>query len=309
MLRSRLGRRNRIRYHAPMKNAVLVSGVSGHVGRRVAELLAETGQTLRLLVRSDAGRAPKLPNSAVVVGDYADPASLDRAFSGIDRALIVSVYAEPGKRALLHKNAFDAAARVGVKHVVYTTFQGAAPDSKFPYSRDHYQSEGYLRASGVPHTALRDCLYMDVAPGFFDAEGVLRGPAGHGAVAWVAREDVARCIVAVLQNPGESGAAFDLTGPEALTLDETAKRLSALSGRALRYHAESIEEARAWRSRLGAPAWEVDVWTGTYLAIEAGELSRTSDAVERLTGAKPRALAAYFTQHPDLLERLRADTR
>lgn len=287
-----------------MDDVVLITGVSGHVGRRVAELLAGTGQPLRLLVRSDAARAPQFSNSEVVVGDYADLLSLDRAFAGVTKALVVSVYAEPGKRALLHKNAFDAAARAHVGHVVYTSFQGAAPDSKFPYSRDHHLSEAYLRASGVPHTILRDCLYMDVAPGFFDEHGVLRGPAGNGAVAWVAREDVARSVVSALTNPRESGATHDLTGPEALTLQETAQRLAALCGRELQYDDESIEQARRWRAQLDAPPWELDVWIGTYLAMRAGELSGVSDAVRWLTGRTPYRLEAYFTERPQLLENL-----
>lgn len=292
-----------------MKNVILVTGVSGHIGRRVAEILAERGYATRLLVRSDAARAPKLPSSEVVVADYADNAALDRAFAGVAKALVVSVYAEPGQRALLHKNAFDAAARANVSHLVYTSFQGAAPDSKFPYSRDHHQSEQYLRASGVAHTVLRDCLYADVAPGFFDAHGVLRGPAGNGAVAWVAREDVARVITAVLENPGSSGGAYNLTGPEALTLAETARRLSALCGFTLRYEDESLDDARSWRGRLGAPAWEVDVWIGTYLAIRAGELSRVTDAARRLAGREPYRLEEYFTERPQLLANLRAAAR
>lgn len=279
--------------------------MSGHIGRRVAELLAAAGRTTRLFVRTDAERAPKLPHSKIVVGDYADSASLNRAFSGVASALVVSVYAKPGERALLHKNAFDAAARAGLKHLVYTSFQGAAADSKFLYSRDHHESEQYLRASGVPYTLLRDSLYMDVAPGFFDEHGVLRGPAGNGAVAWISREDVARAAVAVLLQPGEPGAAYDLTGPEALTLDETAQRFSVLCGRELRYEDESIEDARRWRSQTGAPAWEVDVWTGTYLAIKAGELGKISNTVEQLTARKPYRLEEYFHERPQLLGQLR----
>lgn len=292
-----------------MKNLTLITGVSGHIGRRVADILAEHGQATRLLVRSNASRAPRLANSEVVVGDYADPDALDRAFAGIRQALIVSVYAEPGRRALLHKNAFDAAARANVAHVVYTSFQGAALDSKFPYSRDHYQSEQYLHASGVPYTLLRDCLYADMAPGFFDGHGVLRGPAGDGAVAWVAREDVARAIAAALANPDGAGSTYDLTGPEAFTLADTAKRLSALCGRALRYENESLDAARDWRGRLGAPAWEVDVWVGTYLAIMAGELSGVSDAVRQLTGREPYRLEAYFAERPELLANLRSNAK
>lgn len=283
---------------------ILITGATGNIGRRTAELLSEQGRQLRLMVR-DPSKAPRLPGAEAVRGDYSDPATLDTAFANVETALIVSGYARPGERALLHKNAFDAAARAGVSHLVYLSFQGAAPDSKFPMSRDHYQSEQYLRESGVPFTALRDNLYLDLIPEMFDAQGVMRGPAGQGKAALVSREDVTRVAAAVLSSPAGSGATYDVTGPEALTMTETARRLSALVGRELRYEDESVEEGRRWRSQSGAPDWEVETWLGSYEAIAAGELEQTSDTVLRITGSRPFDLEAYFTARPQLLKHLR----
>lgn len=283
---------------------ILITGATGAVGGSVARLLADEGRRLRLLVR-DRTRAPNLPHAEVVTGDYADPDSLDGAFAGVDTAFVVSGYAEPGVRARLHKNAFDAAARAGVGHVVYLSFQGAAPNSRFPMSRDHHQSERYLRESGVPYTALRDNLYLDLVPEMF-GDGVVRGPAGRGAAALVAREDAARVAAAVLTSPPAASGTYDVTGPEALTLAETAARLSALVGRELRYQEESVEAGRAWRRQLGAPDWEVATWLGSYEAIAAGELRAVSDTVARFTGRPARNLEAYFGERPHLLDKLRA---
>jgi NAD(P)H dehydrogenase (quinone) len=283
---------------------LLVTGASGHVGRRVAELLAAQGHPLRLMTRSPE-RAPELPDARVVRADYAEPATLDAAFVGINAAFLVSGYARPGERARLHGNAIQAAARASVSHLVYLSFQGASPTSKFPMSRDHYQTEGILKGSGIPFTALRDNLYMDLIPEMFDEQGRIRGPAGQGRVAWVAREDVARAVAAALLQRGETSRAYDLTGPEALTLAETAARLSTLTGRDLRYEEETVEEGRAWRKRLGAPDWEVETWLGSYEAIAAGELERTSDAILRLTGREPYTLEGYFSERPHLMEPLR----
>lgn len=288
-----------------MSKPILITGAAGHVGRLVAAILAAQGQPLRLLGRQPAKIVvPPGAAATVVAGDYADPASLDAAFAGVGTAFIVSGYAEPGERAKLHRNAFEAAARAGVRHVVYLSAQGAAPDSKFPMARDHYQSEQYLAATGLPHTALRDSLYLDLLPEMF-TQGVVRGPAGDGAVAFVARPDVARVVATLLAHPPHLSQVLEVTGPEALTLAEAARRLAALVGRPLRYEAETPVAGRAWRSQPGTPAWEVDTWLGSYEAIAAGEMSMVHTTVQQLTGQPPRTLEAYFAHYPELLAPLR----
>lgn len=106
---------------------ILVTGATGHVGGRAARLLAERGTPLRLMVR-EADRAPEI-GAEVTIGDYADPVSLERAFAGMETVFVVSAKAPPGERAELHRNAFEAAGRAGVGHIVYLSLQGAAPDS------------------------------------------------------------------------------------------------------------------------------------------------------------------------------------
>ena len=283
---------------------ILVTGASGHVGGRAAALLAERGCDLRLMSRRpSAGTVPDV--GPVVQADYAEPDTLDAAFENVDVAFLVSGYAEPGTRAQLHKNAIDAAARAGVRHLVYLSFQGAGPDSAFPLSRDHHQTEQALAASGVAYTALRDNLYLDLIPELFGPDGVVRGPAGDGTVAWVSREDVAQTVAAALANPAAHAGTYDVTGPEALSLTETAARLSGFLGKELRYEEESVDEGRAWRRQLDVPEWEVETWLGSYQAIAAGELAEPSDTVERFTGQSPARLDDYFAEHPGLLEPLR----
>ena len=191
---------------------ILVTGATGAVGGRVARLLTERGESLRLLVR-DSSRAPKLTGAEVAVGDYADPSSLPPAFAGVDVAFIVSGYAKPGERWRLHANAADAARTAGVRRLVYLSFQGAAPSSAFTFARDHHQTEEHIRSLGVPFTFLRPNLYLDEVPNFFGDDGVVRGPAGDGRAAWVSRDDLAAVVAAVLAGDGHENAAYDVTGP------------------------------------------------------------------------------------------------
>jgi uncharacterized protein YbjT (DUF2867 family) len=283
---------------------LLVTGVGGAVGRRVAELLADDGHGLRLMTR-DAAKAPACAGAEVVVADYAAPASLAAAFAGVDTAFVVSGYAREGERAALHRNAIEAARAAGVRRLVYLSFQGAAPTSRFPMARDHALTEGYLREAGLPFTALRDNLYLDILPHLFDADGVVRGPAGQGAAAYVSREDVARVAAATLTGDWDGQRVLDVTGAEALTFPQVATRFTALTGRTLSYVDESLEEARHWRAATGAADWEVETWMGSYLATAAGELDTVSDTVERLTGRPPMSLEQYFSAHPELLTPLR----
>lgn len=287
---------------------ILVTGATGHIGGRVAELLAGRGAAVRRMAR-DPSRLPALSATEIAKADYAEPASLGAAFEGIDRALIVSGSAAEGVRAGLHGNAIDAAARAGVAHIVYLSFQGASPNSKFPMGRDHFLTEQHLAASGVSHTALRDNLYLDGLVEMFDADGAVRGPAGSGRAAWVSREDVAQLVAAILLDSSLGGGALNVSGPEAISFAEGAERLSKLAGRTLRYVDETLEEARAWRAKSGAPEWEVDTWIGSYEAVAAGELADTSPTIERVLGRKPMSLEEYFTRNPELLDALRGDGR
>src|SRR5215216_2241346 len=104
-------------------------------------------------------------------------------------------------------------------------------------------------------------------------DGVLRGPAGDGRVAPVARDDLADAAVAVLTSPADAHASrtYDLTGPQALTLAEIAQRLGAS------FENETLEEAWAARRPTGAPEWMIEGWITTYLAIANGELDLTTD--------------------------------
>ena len=105
-------------------------------------------------------------------------------------------------------------------------------------------------------------------------DGVLRGPAGEGRVAAVARADVARAAAAVLLDSDEhAGATYDLTGPEALTLGEVAQILSEETGREVRFHDETVEEAYASRRRWEAPHWQYDAWVSTY-TVDQGRRGR-----------------------------------
>jgi NAD(P)H dehydrogenase (quinone) len=272
-----------------------VTGSTGVLGGMVARGLAEAGFSQRLLVR-DAGRAPELPDSAAVVADYADAAGSRSALQGTKTLFMVSA-SEAEDRLQQHCTFVDAAAEAGVQHIVYTSFFGAGPACTFTLGRDHYATEQRIRDSGMAFTFLRDSFYLDFLPMLAGEDGVIRGPAGDGVMAAVAREDIARCAVAVLRDPAvHAGFTYNLTGPEDISLGQAAEVLTAATGRTVTFHNETVEEAYASRAHYGAPKWQVDAWVSTYTAIAAGELAGTTADVRGLTGKDPLSLAEFVKQ-------------
>jgi uncharacterized protein YbjT (DUF2867 family) len=191
-----------------------------------------------------------------------------------------------------------------VQRVVYTSFLGAAPQASFTFAREHALTERAIREAGLELTALRDGLYGEYAP-LLAQDGVIRGPAADGRVAWIAREDIARAAATVLTTDGHAGQIYELTGPEAITLAQTAEILTEVSGTPVRYEEETIEEARA--SRAYAEDWEIDGWVGTYVAIATGEAGVTSHSVEHLTGRRPWILRELLHAEPEHIAPLTKD--
>jgi uncharacterized protein YbjT (DUF2867 family) len=274
-----------------------LTGVTGHVGRRVRELLAETAgepAPLVLLARTP-GKVTAGPRDEVRACDFADPDGAVRALTGVDTLLMVSA-SEAADRLDQHRAFVAAAAAAGVRHIVYTSFQGAAPDCTFTLGRDHWATEEAIRETGLAFTFLRDSFYADFLP-LMAQDGVIRGPAGAGRVAAVARDDVAAVAGVVLADPdAHAGAAYDLTGPEALTLAAAAALITEVTGSPTRYLDETLEEAYASRASYGAPDWQVDAWVSTYTAIAAGEVATVSDAVPRLTGRPATSLRELLSR-------------
>lgn len=301
-----------------------VTGATGQVGGRIAARIAGLGFAQRLVVR-DPARAPHLPGAEIAVASsYDDAPAMRQALFGIrtlflvsarDRFGVAHISAKNGvpppsyDRLQQHRAAVDAARNAGVRHIVYLSIVNAAPDATFILAHDHFHTEEYIRASGVQFTFLRASLYTDNVPLYVSADDVVRAPAGRGRAAWVTRDDIADVAAAVVTSAGHEGRSYDVTGPEALTLAETAERLSAAVGRRITYQAQTPQEARATRltSRLdtfeaerkfltgrGLDEYEVEVFVTHFLQIAAGDLARVSDAVPRLTGHPAQSLAEYL---------------
>lgn len=305
-----------------------VTGATGQVGGRVAARLAALGLRQRIVVRDPSRVSPLEGAEVFQVSSYGDPAAMGRALSGVDTLFLVSAKEMMGfigwhrQRGLevpyydrLHQHiaAASAAAAVGVRHIIYLSFVNAEPDATFICAREHYRTEEFIRSTGIAFTFMRQGLYMDNVPAHVMSDDVIRAPAGEGRIAWISRDDIADSVVAVMTTTGHEGQTYNITGREALSMAETAERLSEVLGRKISYVAQTPHEARVGRnmSRMidfetarlsqtgsGLTDFEVEGWISHYLEIATGEAGTVSDAVLRLTGHPAETLAEYLAKHP-----------
>ena len=266
-----------------------ITGVTGKLGSYVANLVDQQGISSIHLARS--------PESAKVYASaeirkmvYANTPEVVEALKGIDVLLMVSARENP-ERVEEHKSFLDAAKLAGVQYIVYTSFYGADEKATFTLSRDHAQTEAYIKELGFTYTFLRDNFYLDFLIDMAIENGEIRGPAGRGRVSAVARKDTSRVAAEILLNPKEwENQTLNLTGPEDLSMEEIVELLSKETGNAITYVDESVEEAYESRKKWPPQNWEYDAWVSTYTAIKAGEQAGVSTDVEKVLGRPAMSL-------------------
>ena len=266
-----------------------ITGVTGKLGSYVADLVDRQRIASIHLARSPE-RAKVYASAEIRKMVYANTPKVVEALKGIDTLLMVSARENP-ERVKEHKEFLDAAKLAGVQHIVYTSFYGADEKATFTLSRDHAQTEAYIKELGFTYTFLRDNFYLDFLIDIALENGEIRGPAGSGKVSAVARKDTSRVAAEILLNPKEwENQSLNLTGPEELSMEEIVELLAKNTGKTITYVDESIEEAYESRKKWPAQNWEYDAWVSTYTAIKAGEQAGVSTDVEKVLGRPAMSL-------------------
>jgi uncharacterized protein YbjT (DUF2867 family) len=245
---------------------ILVTGAAGLSGGAVIREFARQNAPVRALVRSRA-RATALEglrSVEIVEGDMLRAETLAPALIGIDRVLMISSARE---RMIQTQCMFiDTAKRAGVRHIV--KFSGR--ESGVGFNPDHFRStwehehiEDYLERSGLAWTHLRPSqfmqFYLPPAPTAVDvAKAALLIPMENARISPVDIDDVAKVAFAILHSDGNEGRSYNMTGPEALTMQEVVDNVSNAVGRRYEYVNVSLDDKRREWLTAGIPADRVD---------------------------------------------------
>lgn len=288
---------------------ILVTGATGQFGSKVVDHLLKKGispNVISVLVRS-AAKADRLKEQGVRIkeGDYTDPASMIRAFEGIDKLLLVSSNDRQAveNRTLQHKNAIMAAREAGVKHVMYTSFvrrPGFEKSSIAGFQNSHVESERYLKESSMEYTILQNAIYAEMILAFIGDKVVENGailfPAASGNASWVLRDELAEAAAQILITDGHSNKTYTLTNTESVDFKTIAQQISEIVGKEINYQSPEIDEFKSILENAGVPDMYIGMFIMWAKAVAQHTMDKTDDTLTQFLGRKPTTVSQFLKQ-------------
>lgn len=274
----------------------VVTGATGQLGRLVIEQLLNTLPAAQIIAAvRDPAKAGDLSALGVQVrqADYSQPSTLDSAFVGAEKILLISSN-EIGQRATQHQAVIEAAQRANVKLLAYTSVLHA-DTSSLGLAEEHRQTETALQQSGVPFVLLRNGWYSENYTAGIPAaleHGAVFGSAGDGLISSAARADFAAAAIAVLTSPEQqAGRVYELAGDESYTLSALAAELSKQTGKTIPYTDLPQAEFRGALIQAGLPEFVAELLADSDAAAAKGALFDDSRQLSALIGRPTTALA------------------
>ncbi|GAA4700193.1 NAD(P)H-binding protein [Nocardioides conyzicola] len=274
---------------------IIVTGATGPLnGATVDHLLERVPASELVVVARDPSRAERFADRGVAVrrGDYAEPQSLPGAFDGADQLLLVSSSDPAADAVSLHRSAIEAAVAAGVGRILYTSHQGASPDSPFRPARDHAATEQVLADSGVAWTSLRNGFYahsLSWLIGPWRETGVVTVPV-DGPVSWTARADAAEAAAAVLLSDGAYDGPVTIAASESPTFEDVAALAAQLAGRDVERVVVGEDAWLAAQVAGGTAEFMARFTLGIYQAAHAGLFANEDTTLETVLGRAPRTV-------------------
>ncbi len=282
--------------------SLLITGATGTIGLELTRLLQQKGFCFRVMVRSIAKAEiwKSLPHVEIVIGDFNDPLSLEKALDGIEKAFLLTNSSE---RAEQQQLAFvEAAQKKGLRHLVKLSQLAANIASPVRFLRYHAVVEKAIEQTDMAYTFLRPNLFMQGLLGFKDViqqKGMFFASAGEAPISLIDSRDIARVAFHCLTQEGHVGKTYTLTGPQALTHADLAIEMSRAWQQNIAYVNISSEEFNQALVSVGFPAWQAAGLIEDYAHYSRHEAALVTSTVEDVTGQKPYSFRHFVTDYKE----------
>jgi uncharacterized protein YbjT (DUF2867 family) len=275
---------------------ILITGASGNVGKAVLREASRKESKFRGMFRSkeEAAKAPS--GCEAVLADYSDKQSLRRAMDGVTSVFVVC---SPIPQLVeLESNVLDVCKESGVKHVVLHSALGAGDYGK-SFPSWHRKVEDKLKTTGISYTILRPNGFLQNIVAYnapsIRAQGAFYAAMGDAKVSYLDVGDIAVVAAKALKGGVHAGKTYELNGPEAISNQELAKRISKVAGRTVKYVDIPESAQREAMLGLGMPEWQVTALLELQQYYKQGGGAKTDGVLQALIERDPVTLDQYLT--------------
>ena len=280
---------------------ILLTGITGNIGGATARALLAKGVRFRALVR-DLGKAAPWAAQGVelVQGDLEDPAAVERALAGVDRALLVMPNGEFQERAEL--SFIRSAKAAGLAWIIKLSSPEAVRGTTSPIPLAHIAAEDAIMASGMKWTLVRPSFYMQNFRGSVKSArttGKLSMPMGNGTVALTDNEDAGQFIAHVLTDANSAqhhGQCYDITGPDpVMNFHEIAQAIGEVIGQKVVYDDCDPKAFQEAIRPFHRNQWHSDAVARLFVEIADGRTpGHRTDTFQKIMGHPGRSLKEYL---------------
>lgn len=272
-----------------------ITGSTGALGRLVINRLKRMGRSEEVIALARTPDKAADLGVAVRQADYDQPDTLETALANVDTLLLISG-SEVGSRIKQHTNVLRAAKAKGIRHVVYTSVLHADTSPLGLLAEEHRATESALKASGLPHTFLRNGWYLenyDNSLAAASTHGALVGSAGTGKISAAARADYAEAAARVLTTPALQSKTHELAGDQAFTLADLAAELGRQLDKPIPYRDLPVERYAQVLVEAGLPAELAQAIASWDAATAQDALFDDGGQLGRLLGRPTTDMASY----------------
>jgi len=289
-----------------MKETILITGATGTVGTETIKMLSEEEVRIRVGVHAitKGDRFRYLPNVEIVHLDFHNAESMKVALTGVDRVMLITPFTQD--QVALGKSFIQAAKEADVQHIVRLSASGADAEPGIQLGREHREVEIYLQESRIPYTILRPTSFMQnfatsAAESIRNSNSIYM-PVGQGKVSYVDARDIAAVASVVLTQPGHEDKTYEITGPEAITLNDVAHAFTIATNRVIVYIDVPESAAIATMQQQHVPDWQVNALMELYGLYKADYAVHVTDTIEKVTGRKPRTIIDFAQDYSSVFQ-------
>ena len=278
---------------------ILVTGATGNLGSSVIEQLDKVANKDQFIATSSSDKGVqnlKEKGYQARKANFNDMDTLRDAFNGVEKVLLISTMEQ--NRFEQHKNVIDIAKEKGVKHIVYTSLsiKDIETSAVKELMMSHFETEAYLKQSGLTYTILRNTMYADALTQILGENALNQNivlPGGNGKVPYALRREMGEATANVLVQEGHENKVYNITGSQSYSYEEIAKELSNQSGKMINYVNADEQEFIQNLKEIGFPEFAIYLHAGTIKDIKNNQYEIEEKTLETLLG-RPTATIQEF---------------